>query len=107
MTNTDFHVCPEALRLQAEEVGQTADHWQNAYAQISTNPMSSGALGYFGTDIVTKFNEIAADVVTKLQQGRLSIESAADGLRACATHFENVDAEYYRQFGYIDTRLGY
>src|SRR5690606_11165904 len=104
--DTDFRVCPAALRLQAVEVDQASDHWRNANAAIGGAPMAEDALGFYGNDIVAKFNEAASTVSGKLIQGHLSIQSAATGLETCATHFEAVDAEWYRQFGFIDAQAG-
>jgi len=107
LADTDFRVCPAALRLQAVEVRQASEHWNNANAAIGGAPMDGQALGYFGTDIVAKFNTAASTVSGKLIAGRQSIQSAATGLEKCATHFEAVDAEWYRQFGFIDAQAGY
>ncbi|WP_157101269.1 hypothetical protein [Nocardia shimofusensis] len=107
MADTDFRVCPAALRLQAVEVRQASEHWLKANAAIGAAPMAADALGYFGTDIVTKFNAAASTVSEKLIAGQRSIQSAATGLETCATHFETVDAEWYRQFGFIDAQVGY
>ncbi|MFR9752093.1 hypothetical protein ACL02S_13800 [Nocardia sp. 004] len=105
MSDIDFRVCPSALRLQAVEVRQSSEHWGDAKAEISAAPMKSGALGYFGKSIEEQFNTAAGEVVTKLILGQNSIKSAASALETCATHFENVDTEFYRQFGYIDAQL--
>ncbi|MFE3547010.1 hypothetical protein ACFXK0_28950 [Nocardia sp. NPDC059177] len=108
MANVDFNTCPQALRLQATEVQQAADHWKEAKEAIAGTPMQADALGFFGTEIVSKFNTAAAGVIaTKLIQGHISISNAAGSLDTCAKHFENLDAEWYRQFGYIDQRVGY
>lgn len=107
MADTDFRVCPAALRLQAVEVRQASEHWLDANAAIGAAPMAADALGWFGTDIVTKFNAAASTVSGKLIAGQRSIQSAATGLETCATHFEAVDAEWYRQFGFIDAQVGY
>ncbi|WP_028479131.1 hypothetical protein [Nocardia sp. CNY236] len=104
---TDFHVVPAALRLQAEEIRQASGHWGSAADWIEKNNLTEDSLGYFGKSIVQTFNQVAADVSDKLRQGKRAIESASDGIDLCANHFESLDAEYYRRFGYIDEKLGY
>ncbi len=107
MSSQDFHVVPEALKLEAEEVRQTSGHWDTAKDKIQGTPMDLNALGSFGKDNVAKFNLATTRLTTKLREGSASIQSAADGLKTCATHFEAQDADFYRQFGYIDAQLGY
>ncbi|MEV6557541.1 hypothetical protein AB0M22_17615 [Nocardia sp. NPDC051756] len=107
MSDQDFHVVPEALKLEAEEIRQTSEQWDSAKKKILEAPMDLNALGSYGKDNAAKFNLATTYLVTKLREGSTSIQSAADGLKSCATHFENLDADYYRQFGYIDAQLGY
>ncbi|WP_029901252.1 hypothetical protein [Nocardia brasiliensis] len=107
MADQDFHVVPEALKLEAEEVRQTSGHWDAAKDKIQGTPMDLNALGSFGKDNAAKFNLATARLATKLREGSASIQSAADGLKTCANHFESLDADYYRKFGYIDAQVGY
>lgn len=107
MAEPDFHVVPEALRQEAEEIRQTSDHWWGARKAIAEFPMDANALGYYGESIVRKFNYSGTQLMEKLAKGTDTIQSAADGLKTCADHFESVDAEFYRQYGYIDSQLGY
>ncbi|MFC4374976.1 hypothetical protein ACFO5K_12800 [Nocardia halotolerans] len=107
MAKEVFHVVPEALKLGAEEVRQTSGHWDAAKDKVNGTPMDLNALGAFGKDNVAKFNLATSRLTTKLREGSTSIQSAADGLKTCATHFEGLDADYYRQFGYIDAQVGY
>jgi hypothetical protein len=104
---TDFHVVPEALRLQAVEIKNCADHYYSAANEIGAQRMGSRALGIFGDDITRMFNDVLTDVEDKLRAGQRTIKSAGDGLDICATHYEQVDNDYYRKFGYIDDELGY
>ncbi|MBF6235767.1 hypothetical protein IU474_01555 [Nocardia otitidiscaviarum] len=107
MGSTDFRVVPEALKLEAEEIRQASENWNSARGQVSDNPLDNNALGVYGAQIAAKFNSATAPLARKLEKGVTTIQSAADGLKTAATHFENVDAEYYRRFGYIDAQIGY
>ncbi|MBA4857165.1 hypothetical protein [Nocardia farcinica] len=104
---TDFQVCPAALRTQANEIGQCASHYTSSSKHIGEHRMAPLTLGALGKDVVTIFNDVTLDVSTKLAKSAETIQSAAEGIAACATHYENLDADYYRQFGYIDEKLGY
>lgn len=104
---TDFHVCPDALRLQATEVTNTANHYETSANHIGEHRMGNYTLGIYGRDVTNVFNDVLTDVHDKLIKGKETIKSAGDGLAACATVYENHDAEYYREFGYIDEKLGY
>lgn len=107
---TDFRVVPAALKLDADRVRVASDYWATAHLAILNGlPMNEIALGKESSalKIVQTFNECAEKLCVKLVDGANAIDGAADKLTAVAQHFENVDAEYYRQFGYIDEGLGY
>lgn len=105
---TDFRVAPEALTLGADRVRVAADYWANAHLSIlNTMPMQQMMFGNKGIDIVKKLQKCTEELSVKLIDGKNSIDDAADKLATCANHFTAVDAEYYRQFGYIDEKLGY
>ncbi|MFR9772198.1 hypothetical protein [Nocardia sp. SC052] len=104
---TDFHVCPKALRTQANEIRYCSGHYNSSAQHIGEHRMGDYALGVFGRDIADVFNDVLADVHDKLMKGKVTIESAGNGLAACANIYESVDAAYYREFGYIDESVGY
>ncbi|MET7771607.1 hypothetical protein [Nocardia sp. NPDC005366] len=104
---TDLHVCPDALRNQANEIRQCASHYTASSAHIGEHRMAPLTLGAFGRDIVAIFNDVTLDVSNKLSKSAETIQSASDGIALCAKHYENVDNDYYRQFGYIDESIGY
>ncbi|MBL1080040.1 hypothetical protein JK358_37155 [Nocardia sp. 2] len=95
------------MKLQAEEVRQTSEHWDTAKKNVVETPLDTNALGQYGKEIAGKLNLAGANLASKLRDGSTAIQTAADGLKTCATHFEGLDADYYRQFGYIDAQLGY
>lgn len=104
---TDFHVCPDSLRMQANEIRQCAGHYTASSAHIGEHRMSPLTLGALGKDIVTIFNDVTLDVSNKLSKSAETIQSASDGIEKCAKHYQDLDSDYYRQFGYIDETLGY
>ncbi|MFI9509246.1 type VII secretion target [Nocardia sp. NPDC052566] len=104
---TDFHVVPQALRTQANEIINTAGHYNLAANYVGDHRMPPLTLGIFGKDVASIFNDVATNVHDKLDKGKKSIQSAGEGISTCATNYENVDAQYYREFGYIDEMLGY
>ncbi|WP_054816070.1 hypothetical protein [Nocardia arizonensis] len=105
---TDFHVVPEALKLEAERVRGAADYWANAHLSIlNTMPMREMMFGNKGIDIVKKLQACTETLSAKLIDGKNSTDDAADKLMTCANHFTSVDADYYRKFGYIDEKAGY
>ncbi|MQY20511.1 type VII secretion target [Nocardia macrotermitis] len=104
---TDFHVCPQALRMQADEIKNTATHYETSARHIGEHRMARFTLGIFGQDVANVFNDTLTDVSDKLTKGKKTIASAGDGISACAKNYENLDADYYRKFGYINEQLGY
>lgn len=104
---TDLSVCPEALRIQAVEIEDCAGHYTTSATRVGEHRLAPLALGALGRDIVQHFNDMSLNVSNKLKDSAATIDSAADGIRACATHFQGVDDDYYRKFGYIDETLGY
>ncbi|MFD3507065.1 hypothetical protein [Nocardia sp. NPDC058666] len=104
---TDLSVCPQALRMQAREIGDCSVHYTTSAARVGEHRLSPLALGALGRDIVQHFNDMSLNVSNKLKDSAATVQSAADGIHACATHFEGMDDDYYRKFGYINETLGY
>ncbi|MFC6011528.1 hypothetical protein [Nocardia lasii] len=107
---TDFRVAPDALRTEAERVREAAGWWETAHLGIlNVSPMPQDALGNWevAKNIVKTFNTSAESLCIKLKDGTASIDKAADAIGVAARHFENEDAEFYRQYGFIDEKLGY
>lgn len=104
---TDLSVCPEALRMQAREIEDCSIHYTTSASRVGEHRLAPLTLGALGRDIVQIFNDMSLDVSNKLKDSAATIHSASAGIYACATHYQGVDDDYYRKFGYINETLGY
>ncbi|WP_378740641.1 type VII secretion target [Nocardia brasiliensis] len=103
---TSFRVVTAALRNQAQTVESAAQRWEIAKKSIENHRMADDALGLWAGDIPKLFNDTRQAVVDRLAESAETIKSAATGLTNAAKHYEEVDAKFYRRFGYIQDGIG-
>ncbi|MEU4803086.1 hypothetical protein [Actinosynnema sp. NPDC023587] len=104
----DFHVVPEAMRRNAKEFVDVADAWNNARSALLDAHLADDDLGLLGRTerVPQSHNAGLNNILDRLAKGFEALNNAALALRAVADEYESRDAEYYRQFGYLDDRPG-
>lgn len=102
----DFRAVPGTLRDAAGEFEGAAYHWAGAIKAVADATLADSTVGLLGVLAGAPARYAAAhqECLDGLQRGLDSVLFAATGLRQAADHYESVDAAYYEQFGYIDSR---
>lgn len=102
----DFRAVPATLRAAADEFEDAAAHWAHATKLVDAAALTDSAVGFLGvlSGVPTKYAAAQQECLDGLRRGLESVLFAATGLRQAADHYESVDAAYYEQFGYIDSR---
>ncbi|ASO21217.1 DNA repair ATPase RecN [Actinoalloteichus hoggarensis] len=103
----DFHVVPEALRANVRELHEVAEAWAAAKSTLAHQHLATDDLGYLGEqeDVVSMYNDALDTILDRLQSGFESLNNAVDTLKDIADEYESRDADYFAEFGYINSRL--
>jgi len=97
----DVRVVPEQLRNGATQIAEVAAAWQQAASSVRGATLGGDDYGLLGRDLVTTYNQTVDQIASDLETGHQRINAAASTLDAVATGYENIDACYYRKFGYL------
>lgn len=103
---TDFHVVPDALVGCANYLSEADLKWATA-VQSLTQAMSDDACGLLGktANLPKAFNEARQEIVDRLTLSGQSLADAQARIKQTADAYEQKDAEWYAQFGYIDEHV--
>lgn len=98
----DYRVVPDALRANVKKLYEVADRWNASKATLSGQNMAPDDLGFFGKPVPPSYNSSLTTVERKLMEGFEALSNAAETLKKVADDYDSREAEYYRQFGYLE-----
>lgn len=103
-----YEVVPGALTDMANLLVESTNTWLDLRAGMTTWTMESFTLGVLGEmqGYPAGYNEILAEVISKVDLAAESFVATEQALRAVAADYEAQEAEFYEQFGYVEEELG-
>jgi hypothetical protein len=103
-----YEVVPEALRAAATAFTDGEEQWAIADDAVNGATLQPGDLGWLGqiSGFIAVYNDVVASASTVLRQGQNELGDAGTKLGVVAAVYENQEAEYYAEFGYLaESRL--
>lgn len=98
-----YEVVPRALRTAATAFTDSGEQWATADNAVNGATLRTGDLGWLGeiSGFIPVYNDVITSASTVLRQGQNELDDAGSELGAVATVYENKEAEYYTEFGYL------
>lgn len=102
-----YTVVPESLLSMADALSDAHRDWAAMRDTIDGLVLQTLSLGVLGeaSAYPSGYNDIKDEVVTKLADGETSLEETSRTLKKVAKFYNEKDAEYYEQFGYIESDM--
>lgn len=99
----NFHVVPDALRMNSRFLAQASDAWASAHQKLKDQQLSSDDVGLLArqVDLHRDYNEALQACLDLLSKGTENLETAHRALKQVADDYESKDAEAYTKLGYI------
>lgn len=107
MYQPGYMVVPDALSGMKHALLEAAETWETLKTTVDDLTMASLDLGLLGesVDYPDSYNGVKDDIVDKLSTGHDVLASTGEALTDAVTTYQNQDAEYYEDFGYIESEL--
>jgi hypothetical protein len=101
---TGYGVVPDALRANKIAWDQAEDNWEALASGLRNDVvMGGGDMGLIGrlAGFPDDYNNARETILKTVNDGQRQMQDVAHTLDTVAKTYEEKDAEYYRQFGYI------
>jgi hypothetical protein len=102
-----YTVVPESLLSMSRALRGAHQDWlamRSGLDRLVLQSLSFGVLGEL-SGYPDSYNGIRDDVVDKLAEGEDSIHDTSMTLEKVAKFYNEKDAEYYEQFGYLESEM--
>jgi hypothetical protein len=102
-----YTVVPEALLAMVDALRDAHRDWAAMKDTLDGLVLQTWSLGVLGeaSAYPDGYNNIKDEVVTKLTEGERSLDGTSRTLEKVAKYYNEKDAEYYEQFGYIESEM--
>jgi hypothetical protein len=102
-----YTVVPESLLSMSKALRDAHQAWLGMRSNLDRLVLQSLSLGVLGelSGYPDSYNDIRDAVVDKLAEGEQSIQDTSMALEKVAKFYNEKDAEYYEQFGYIESEM--
>jgi hypothetical protein len=102
-----YTVVPESLLSMSRVLRGAHQDWLAMRGDLDRLVLQSLSLGVLGeaSNYPASYNGIKDDIVDRLAQGEESIHDTSRALEKVAKFYAEKDAEYYEQFGYIESEM--
>jgi hypothetical protein len=103
-----YTVVPESLLDMVEGLRNAHLDWADMRDKIDGLTLDTLSLGILGelSNYSSTYNDVKDVVADKLTEGYESLHSTARTLEQVAKFYNEKDAEYYEQFGYLASEVG-
>ncbi|CAM3361352.1 hypothetical protein KIPE111705_04800 [Kibdelosporangium persicum] len=102
-----YKVVPDALGDMWEGLSDAERDWADMRDSVDSLVLGTLSLGVLGelSSYSTAYNDVKDVVVDKLAVGRESLHDTAKALEKVAKFYNEQEAEYYEQFGYVEDEM--
>jgi hypothetical protein len=102
-----YRVVPDALRDMWEGLGDAHRDWGDMRDSVDNLVLRTLSLGVLGelSSYSTAYNDVKDVVVDKLTVGHEALHETAKALEKVAKFYIEQEAEYYEQFGYVESEM--
>jgi hypothetical protein len=102
-----YTVVPDSLRAMATELRDAGTEWTTMCGDVQRllmTPLTLGALGE-AANYPTAYNDILYGIVEQLLKGTTSLTDTASTVAQVARYYSDKDADYYEEFGYLESEM--
>lgn len=102
-----YTVVPESLLSMVDALRDAHRDWTTMKDTLDSLALGTWSFGVLGeaAGYPDRYNIIKDEVVTKLADGGAVLDETSRTLEKVAKHYNEKDAEYYEQFGYLESDM--